>query len=1040
MNLKGLIKNALVITVLVTLSSFAWGQPKGTKAYIPMHYKFETQPVSAFVDETDRVNPINTANGNELTRTKYAITNFAGGSGTEFDPYQVETAEHLNNVRLYLGEANASVYFIQTANIDLGVSPWNEGEGWVPIGTNTSLFYGHYNGDSHVVQNMVINRSTNLYQGLFGYNNGAISNLGVVDASVTDNGSRAGILVGINWDLGSITGCFSSGIIQTTSIDGRIGGLVGWNNFVITDSYSTATIISEGIVNGGLTGANSGSNAIIINCYASGMVSGGDKTGGLTGNNQTGALIKKSYATGNVTSSGVSAGGLSGSTYDASIENSYATGTVYGNYNVGGFVGTLTNGFVTNCYSSGFVSSPNGCGGLIGAQFTITKGVINSFWDIESSGQYGSPEVGGRSIEEMITQITFTDWDFSEIWMINEGTTYPYLKWQLTPGSFNYPPALSPPKNLTVSSNELAVNLTWNPPTNGIPEKYNIYRDGVLLTDVTGQTSYNDYSVVNYTFYSYYVTAVSGIDESVPSYTEEIYFFPGFDGGDGTEGNPYLISSAEQLNAIRYYYSSFFLQVNDIDLSVSPWNEGEGWVPIDLFVGNYNGQNHIINGLFINRPEAEEYQGLFSTGGNAVLFDINLQNVNITGSNDVGALIGSSHNTTILKCTSSGSVYASGNSAGGLAGGIYSFSLISNCTSTVNVNGYDECGGLCGKAYHSAISNSSSSGTVNGNARIGGLIGRIEYSTIEGSYSTGSVSGNNNIGGLVGSASYSSEIVNSYSTADVTGQFFVGGLVGSLQQLSTINFCYSTGATTSLGNAGGLVGYVDDINTIYRSYWNTQTSGLQTSAGGTGLSTIQMVKQENFEGWDFSDIWSIEEDVTYPYLQWQGAPGDHNYAPNKTLSININGSGSIEVNGENYTQPINAILGATLNLEAIASEGWQFDGWTGDLVSPIATQVVVMNSNMAINATFSEITGIDEQASIELQLFPNPFSTLINIKSSDVIEKVTITNLQGQELMVVKLADFKQSIINTESLTNGIYLITLHHKNGDKTIRKMVKI
>jgi len=46
---------------------------------------------------------------------------FAGGSGTQDDPWQVTTAEHLNNVRYYLGVAHEDKYFIQTANIDLGV-------------------------------------------------------------------------------------------------------------------------------------------------------------------------------------------------------------------------------------------------------------------------------------------------------------------------------------------------------------------------------------------------------------------------------------------------------------------------------------------------------------------------------------------------------------------------------------------------------------------------------------------------------------------------------------------------------------------------------------------------------------------------------------------------------------------------------------------------------------------------------------------------------------------------------------------------------
>ncbi len=41
---------------------------------------------------------------------------FAGGQGTEADPWQIETAEHLDNVRNYLGEEHTDKHFIQTAN------------------------------------------------------------------------------------------------------------------------------------------------------------------------------------------------------------------------------------------------------------------------------------------------------------------------------------------------------------------------------------------------------------------------------------------------------------------------------------------------------------------------------------------------------------------------------------------------------------------------------------------------------------------------------------------------------------------------------------------------------------------------------------------------------------------------------------------------------------------------------------------------------------------------------------------------------------
>lgn len=41
---------------------------------------------------------------------------FAGGEGTEADPWQIATPEHLNNVRNYVGEWHRGKHFIQTAN------------------------------------------------------------------------------------------------------------------------------------------------------------------------------------------------------------------------------------------------------------------------------------------------------------------------------------------------------------------------------------------------------------------------------------------------------------------------------------------------------------------------------------------------------------------------------------------------------------------------------------------------------------------------------------------------------------------------------------------------------------------------------------------------------------------------------------------------------------------------------------------------------------------------------------------------------------
>ncbi|MCD4681807.1 MAG: hypothetical protein K8R86_00880, partial [Bacteroidales bacterium] len=104
-----------------------------------------------------------------------------------------------------------------------------------------------------------------------------------------------------------------------------------------------------------------------------------------------------------------------------------------------------------------------------------------------------------------------------------------------------------------------------------------------------------------------------------------------------------------------------FIQTADIDATdTQNWNGGEGFIPIGNsitnFSGSYNGQAHSINGLFINRPSAND-QGIFGylTG---TVENVNLTNVNITGFDGVGALVGFSYVTTVSNCSSSG--YVSG--------------------------------------------------------------------------------------------------------------------------------------------------------------------------------------------------------------------------------------------------------------------------------------------------------------------------------------------------------------------------------------------
>jgi hypothetical protein len=91
----------------------------------------------------------------------------------------------------------------------------------------------------------------------------------------------------------------------------------------------------------------------------------------------------------------------------------------------------------------------------------------------------------------------------------------------------------------------------------------------------------------------------------------------------------------------------------------------------------------------------------------------------------------------------------------------------------------------------------------------------------------------------------------------------MGGAMGG-----TITNSYSTGHVTGSSDAGGLIGYKNG-GTVTHSYWDIETSGQSSSAGGEGKPTAEMKQQATFVDWDFTNVWAIIEDETYPFLRWQ---------------------------------------------------------------------------------------------------------------------------------------------------------------------------
>lgn len=243
---------------------------------------------------------------------KENTTEFEGGTGGMTNPYQVSTPEQLNNVRNYLG-----AYFIQTADIDMtaatdeGGAFYNDGSGWIPIGTDEeTAFGGNYNGNGHRVIGLKSKQSGSGKElaGLFGVNSGVICNLGMensvvsaVSTSTADCSSNAGGIVGLNY--GSIENCFNTGMLSAalhSPSSPDVGGIVGYNSNNVKNCYNMGTVSAtmtsssyvELFVAGGIGAWNDGS---IENCYNIGIVSATHYAGGIIGVSHNGNVVNCYY-------------------------------------------------------------------------------------------------------------------------------------------------------------------------------------------------------------------------------------------------------------------------------------------------------------------------------------------------------------------------------------------------------------------------------------------------------------------------------------------------------------------------------------------------------------------------------------------------------------------------------------------------------------------------------------------------------------------------------------------------------------------------
>ncbi|MFW6065160.1 MAG: GLUG motif-containing protein, partial [Candidatus Natronoplasma sp.] len=211
------------------------------------------------------------------------------------DPIEIEGWHDLDEVR---DDLNGD--YILMNDLDEDTDGYNEfvdtEDGWEPIGDcddEDVEFNGTFDGNGYEIRDLYIDRSGEDFLGLFGWSEGKLVNISLVNTNVSGD-SYVGGLVGLN--VGTVSNSYATGNVRGKE---QVGGLVG-----------------------GISHGRSHHDSIVEDSYATGDVSGEEYIGGLVGKNS--GTLSDSYSTGNVIGERY-VGGLVGSTLDGStnVENSH---------------------------------------------------------------------------------------------------------------------------------------------------------------------------------------------------------------------------------------------------------------------------------------------------------------------------------------------------------------------------------------------------------------------------------------------------------------------------------------------------------------------------------------------------------------------------------------------------------------------------------------------------------------------------------------------------------------------------------------------
>lgn len=360
--------------------------------------------------------------------------------------------------------------------------------------------------------------------------------------------------------------------------------------------------------------------------------------------------------------------------------------------------------------------------------------------------------------------------------------------------------------------------------------------------------------------------------------------------GSGTADDPFQITNADELYQVRSNSSSYFILMNDIDLTdwLAENSPVSGWTPAATFEGTFDGKGFTIK-YFTDKSGSKDV-GLF-----AVLYCGTIKNLNVIGNincTDGGGIVGYVNGGTIKNCTFRGTINAK-NAAGGIVGTMRS-STISNSSVSADIKG-ETVGGIVGVAtevinYIECCSFWGKITDVKNFSYLGGIIGKYSGTNskyrlyINNCFFGGTISSSfdyTQVGGITTTSQYTTINNSIVSCASLKGSYPIAGIAANY---STIRSCVVIVDT---------IQYQRDDDTHYRVGGSATGDG--TSAESLALATMVVIKKgaskpdnivdggangvsmgrsmlmkastyTNHE-FDMQETWNIVEGKGYPYLR-----------------------------------------------------------------------------------------------------------------------------------------------------------------------------